>query len=102
MKNSIFIITLLLFCIPISSQNMNHRRIGNKNYVKKNSHWFYKEGNGEEKVMDKVITLKVTNPIIEIPGKILRKNKLGYVDIEVPDSIDIMDYYNELHLKYSH
>ena len=50
--------------------------------------------------MDKVITLKVTNPIIDIPGKILRKNKLGYVDIEVPDGIDIMDYYNELHLKY--
>lgn len=100
MKNLIFVITLLLFCIPLSSQNINQRRIGNKNYVKKNSHWFYKEGNSEQKIMDRVITLKVTDSKIKMQEKVLRKNKLGYVDIEIPDSIDIMDYYNELYLKY--
>lgn len=69
--------------------------------MKRNSHWFYKEGNSEQKIMDRVITLKVTDSKIKIQEKVLRKNKLGYVDIEVPDSIDIMDYYNELCLKYS-
>lgn len=100
MKNLIFAITLLLFCIPLSSQNMNQRKIGNKNYVKKNAHWFYKEGNSEQKIMDRVITLKVVDPKIKIREKVLRKNKLGYVDIEVPGNTDVMDYYNELRLRY--
>ena len=32
----------------------------------------------------------------------IRKNKLGYIDIQVPKGVDVTDYYHKLKEEYGH
>jgi subtilisin family serine protease len=59
-------------------------------YIKKNNHW-YTENNYE--VNQNVLTIKLKKEVslenYKIPAKILRVNSLGFIDVEVPETMGI-------------
>lgn len=72
-------------CLVLFAKNENNiqhtERINGTLYINDRGHLY--------KIEKKVLTVKLLDPSSNIEAKLLKKNRLGYCDIEVPDSIDV-------------
>jgi len=105
MKKIILSFLFILICSSILPQTIN---IEGNTYYKNEGYWYLENANGHDfLVNDKVISIKFRNEInmddglksMESQGvflKEIRRNRLGYIDLEVPSSINLIDLYNQL------
>lgn len=92
-KCIILITCLLLIEVSVQAQSVHSTKL-------------YREIDGQYYLMDSERKVSVNNKVLTVrlkKGKksanlhsLLRKNKLGYIDIKVPDGISVDDYATEL------
>lgn len=90
---------LCLFCALIAFINLNAGSLLQDNSLFKEDGKYYLIENGRRcPVNDNVITVKLKNGQGDVDKGIviLRKNKLGYIDVAVPDSVTLEDFACQL------
>ena len=93
-----------VFCMFIAFafvciSNLNAQSLLQANSLYKEDGKYYLMENGQKcLVNDKVITVKIKEGIEDtVTGVIpLRKSKLGYIDVKVPDSVSLEDFAHQL------
>ena len=106
MKNILCVMLVVLISFNIKAQSEKFL-LGNKSYFKENDKWYtsnYKT-DGKFEVNKRSITVKLKNESLvenlnklnkKFDIKVLRKNILGYIDLELPEYSDFKSMYNSL------
>jgi hypothetical protein len=92
-KTSLFIIGYLLFVYFALAQSMQTETL------KKIEGTYYVEANGKDYLVNpSVVTVKFKNGLVQsaIALDTIRANKLGYIDIAVPDGVDLIEFLDSL------
>ena len=102
------IIFLLVLFLGISYAQQNTQRLGNQNFIKDdNNNWLLEDTKSGMtfKVNTRSITVKLKDNISkgylvelnkELGTKIEIENKLGYIDLKLPDNSDFIEIYKTL------
>ncbi|PIS45675.1 MAG: hypothetical protein COT22_04060 [Ignavibacteria bacterium CG08_land_8_20_14_0_20_37_9] len=104
MKNILFVMLVVLIFFNIKAQSEKFL-LGNKSYFKENNKWYTSnfKTDGKFEVNTRSITVKLKNESLvenlnklnkKFDIKILRKNILGYIDLELPENSDFISMYN--------
>ena len=95
MKQTILLLFALAF--SISSSFAQSLRQANS-LLKENGKYYLLENGRKNPVNEKVITVKIKDGKADVKKglNIIRDNKLGYLDILVPDSIPLEEYATRL------
>ena len=106
MKNFLCVLMIVLISFSIKAQSEKFL-LGNKSFFKENDKWYtsnYKT-DGKFEVNTRSITVKLKNESLvenfnklnkKFDIKILRKNILGYIDLELPEYSDFRSIYTSL------
>jgi len=100
-----FLLTGVIICLgftTIYSQQIEQKNIKGVAYIKQKGNWVIKSAKSDKifLVNEEVITLKLKGDRSITKERIIRKNNLGYMDIQVPKDVDVMDYYDKLQEEY--
>lgn len=100
-----FLLTGVIICLgftTIYSQQIEQKNIKGVAYIKQKGNWVIKSAKSDKifLVNEEVITLKLKGDRSITKERIIRKNNLGYMDIQVPKDMDVMDYYDKLQEEY--
>jgi len=92
MKN--IIVILLLICSVSVGMAQEQRSLNNKIYKKENGVW--KDTSGFS-LIDSIVTVKLKDrksniENLNIIGQVMRRNRLGFVDIRVPKGVDLFEF----------
>lgn len=96
MKN--IIVILLLICSVSVGMAQEQRSLNNKIYKKENGVW--KDTSGFS-LIDSIVTVKLKDrksniENLNVIGQVLRRNRLGFVDIRVPKGVDLFEFCERL------
>jgi len=100
-----FLLTGVIICLgftTIYSQQIEQKNIKGVAYIKQKGNWVIKSAKSDKifLVNEEVITLKLKGDRSITKERIIRKNNLGYMDIQVPKDVDVMYYYDKLQEEY--
>jgi len=93
------LLLLLLFC-AVTAYSQDSTNFQGKKFIKHDNVWYLKtENEAKYKVDTQTITIKfkeekfiednLANALSRYSLKLLRKNELGYIDLEIPKNADI-------------
>ena len=85
-----------LMIICIFAHLTCHAQDAAKIFVQKDNGLYLVEHNRSYLVNDKIVTVKLKEKQETPNFKVVRSNKLGYIDIAVPNGVDIQKYVNYL------